>query len=58
LQVECLLSASIQCFYFEPDCGRGKAKPTLDLFRLNDASPNDSDLLPPPDEVAAEIVES
>ncbi|MFM9858389.1 hypothetical protein RUR49_07850 [Pseudoxanthobacter sp. M-2] len=56
--VECFSSASIQRFEFEPGCGRGKDKLTLNLFRLTDASPDDPDLLPPPDEVAVEIVES
>jgi len=49
LWVECLSSASIQRFEFEPGCGRGKNKLTLDLFRLNDATHDDPDLLPPSD---------
>jgi len=35
-----------------------RAKVNLDIFWLKDDSLDDPDLLPPPDEVAAEVVES
>lgn len=37
---------------------KGCDKANLDIFWLKDAALDDPDLLPPPDEVAAEIVES
>jgi type I restriction enzyme M protein len=33
-------------------------KVNIDVFRLKDDTPDDPDLLPPPDEIAAEIVEN
>jgi hypothetical protein len=40
---------------YTQNCG---AKVNLDIFWLKDHALDDPDLLPPPDEVAAEIVES
>jgi hypothetical protein len=37
---------------------RNRDKLSLDFFRLKDADADDADNLPPPDELAAEIVES
>jgi type I restriction enzyme M protein len=49
-------SERFRCFGYEELAARDKAN--LDIFWLKDAALDDPDLLPPPDEVAAEIVES